>query len=159
MRLVVALSGLIALASPIAAQKPNDPFLTNRWGVDPDLDGYPQSSPKVALQSVLRAGEAGRFDYIVAQLSDPAYSEKQVKDLGTFEKFVAVVKQKWNNDPETIKELRRFASDGVWEETGDAAMAKLKDVKARQVYMKKIGNRWFLENRTKPQAPPQQPRP
>ena len=81
----------------------------------------------------------------------------QVKERGGFERIVAVVKAKWNNDPESVKEMRRFASDGIWEETGDTAAAKLKDVKARQMFFKKIGNRWFLENRTKAQTPPQPP--
>jgi hypothetical protein len=147
---IVAAAGLVAAAA--AAQKP-DSFVTNRFGIDPDLDGYPQTTPKDALRSVLRASDAGRFDYVVAQLTDPAYAEKQVKESGSFEKFVAIVKAKWANDPESVKELRRFVSDGNWEESGDAAVAKLKDAKGRQVYFKRVGNRWFLENRQKAQQP------
>jgi hypothetical protein len=140
------------LAAPAFAQKP-DAAPANRFGVEIDLDGYPQATAKEALRSVLKAGDAGRFDYIVAHLSDPAYADKQVKETGSFEKFVAVVKAKWANDPESVKELRRFLSDGNWEETGDTTVAKLKDVKARQVFLKKVGNRWFLENRQKAQQP------
>ena len=147
---IVAVAGLFA--APAVAQKP-DSFITNRFGIDPDLDGYPQTTPKDALRSVLRASDAGRFDYVIAQLTDPAYAEKQVKESGSFEKFVAIVKAKWANDPESVKELRRFVSDGNWEETGDTAVAKLKDAKGRQVYFKRVGNRWFLENRQKAQQP------
>jgi len=147
---IVAVAGLFA--APVVAQKP-DSFVTNRFGIDPDLDGYLQTTPKDALRSVLRAIDAGRFDYVVAQLTDPAYAEKQVKESGSFEKFVAIVKAKWANDPESVKELRRFVSDGYWEETGDTAVAKLKDAKGRQVYFKRVGNRWFLENRQKAQQP------
>jgi hypothetical protein len=147
---IVAIAGLLAASA--FAQKP-DNFVTNRFGIDPDLDGYPQTTPKDALRSVLRASDAGRFDYVIAQLTDPAYAEKQVKESGSFEKFVAIVKAKWANDPESVKELRRFVSDGNWEETGDTAVAKLKDAKGRQVYFKRVGNRWFLENRQKAQQP------
>jgi hypothetical protein len=147
---IVATVGL--LAAPAVAQKP-DPLATNRFGVEIDLDGYPQATAKDALRSVLRAADAGRFDYLVANLTDPAYADKQVKETGSFGKFVDVVKAKWANDPESVKELRRFVSDGNWEETGDTAVAKLKDLKSRQVYLKKIGNRWFLENRQKAQQP------
>src|SRR5438128_1444363 len=153
---VSLMCGLALLAASAFAQKP-EAVATNHLGVEIDPDSYPQGTPKDALRSVLKAGDAGRFDYIVAHLTDPAYADAQVKERGGFEKFVAVVKAKWSNDPESVKEMRRFASDGIWEETGDTAAVKLKDVKARQMFFKKIGNRWFLENRTKAQTPPQPP--
>jgi hypothetical protein len=121
----------------------------NRYRIDADLDGFPQSTPKAALQSALRAADHRRFDYLVAHLTDPEYVDKQVAKIGTFEKFVHVAKARWTNDPESIKELRRFVSDGKWEESGDRAMASLADVKSRQVFMKRVGDRWFLENRQK----------
>jgi hypothetical protein len=147
------LAVMAVLTTPSFAQKP-DAITPPRFGVDVDFDAYPQATAKEALQSALKAGDAGRFDYLVAHLSDPAYADKQVKEAGSFEKFVATVKSKWSNDPESVKELRRFASDGTWEESGDTAVVKLKDVKARQVFLKKVGNRWFLENRQKAQREP-----
>src|SRR5262245_45764497 len=112
------LAVIAALTAPSFAQKPD--AVAPRFGIDADLDAYPQATAKEALQSALKAGDAGRFDYLVAHLTDPAYADKQVKEAGSFEKFVATVKAKWSNDAESVKELRRFASEGTWEESGDA---------------------------------------
>lgn len=149
MRIALTIGLALSLCGTAAAQKKDPADI--RFGVEIDKDGFPQSTPKDALRSVLKAAEVGRFDYLVAHLVDPAYVDQQVKEAGPFEKFVRVVKDRWANDPENSKELRRFLSDGEWEETADTATAKLKDLKSRQVFLKKVGARWYLENRTKPQ--------
>jgi hypothetical protein len=52
------------------------------------------------------------------------------------------------DDPETVPQLRRFLKEGEWEKGEEVASAKLKDSKDR-VFFKKIGDRWYLENRKK----------
>ena len=46
-----------------------------------DLKTYPQATAKEALASVLKAVEAKRIDYLVAQLADPAYIDDRVQRL------------------------------------------------------------------------------
>ena len=41
-------------------------------------------------------------------------------------------------------------TDGEWKVDGDSASASCKEVKGKQVYFKKIGERWFFMNRVKP---------
>jgi hypothetical protein len=147
MRVLAVFSAMI-MVNPAFAQKKDDAPKA-RFGIEVDLDHFPQATAKDALRSFLRAADEKRFDYAAAQLAEPDFVDQQVKDRGSFEKFVDVVRNQWSNDPESIKELRRFLSEGTWEESADTAAAKLKDVPARQVYLKKVGNRWYLEDRKK----------
>ena len=48
-----------------------------------------------------------------------------------------------------VKELRDFARSGEWEGDEQKSSAKLKTSPTRRVFMKKIQDRWFLENRQK----------
>jgi hypothetical protein len=64
-----------------------------------------------------------------------------------FKQVVREVKEKLGEDPEAVKELKRFARDGTIAETGDGATIALRDVKDRKVFLKKAGNRWFVENK------------
>jgi hypothetical protein len=57
------------------------------------------------------------------------------------------------DNPAGVKELQRFLKEGEWEGGDTTATAKLKDVKDRQVFFRKIGSRWYLENRQKPEPP------
>ena len=71
-------------------------------------------------------------------------SEAQVRG---FQRFVADIREKSYDDPGQLKDLRRFARDGTIEESGDTAKVSLRDIKDRAVYLKKIGQRWYVENR------------
>jgi hypothetical protein len=48
--------------------------------------------------------------------------------------------------------LRRFLADGAWSEDQGTAVARLKDVPDRRVYLRRSGDRWYLENRDAPRA-------
>src|SRR5262245_48305379 len=52
-----------------------------RHGVALDLKGFPQGTAKEALASVLKAIDAKRIDYLVAQLADPAFIDARVKKV------------------------------------------------------------------------------
>jgi hypothetical protein len=149
MRVGVALIfGLAGAAGLYAAEGPTKAGV--RYGVKPDLTTYPQAAPKATLASVLKAADAGKFDYLDAQLADPSFIDARVKELfgGNFEEQVKDTRARL--DSPTLKELRRFLNDGEWT-TGDAeASARLKDVSGRAVFFRKIDGRWFLEHRSKP---------
>ena len=61
-----------------------------------------------------------------------------------------LVTDRLTNDPETVRELRRLASEGEVNESGDAATVSHKEIKGRQVFLRKVSGRWFLEDRQKP---------
>src|SRR5215216_1350939 len=51
-----------------------------RYGVNPRVKAYPQSSPKEALRSALAAIEKVDYSYLAAQLLDPALVDKEVAE-------------------------------------------------------------------------------
>jgi hypothetical protein len=118
-----------------------------RYGIAPDLKAYPQASPKEALASALKAADAGRFDYLAAQLADPAWVDERVRRLygGRFEGQVEDTRARL--DLPTLKLLRRFLTEGAWSEDQGTASARLKDVPGRRVYLRRLGDRWYLEHR------------
>jgi hypothetical protein len=126
-----------------------------RFGVELDAENFPQKTPKECLASVVRAIDGRQIDYLLAQLADPAFVDQRVKTLGgDFRELVKETTERLAMDPTIVKELRRFAAEGMWEEGDDSATVKLKDVKAHTVFLKKIENRWYFENRQKPKEEP-----
>jgi hypothetical protein len=151
MRIGLALWVALILVTSTQAQESRGP---RRYGIEANLDTYPQATPKEALASVIAAIENKRVDYLLAQLADPSFVDQRVKEVygGDFDEFVKETVTKLNDNPGTVKELRRFLKEGEWESADSTAIAKLKDTKDRQVFMKKGDKRWFLENRQKPET-------
>jgi hypothetical protein len=119
-----------------------------RYGVEADLKSFPQSTPRETLATILQAIERKRINYILAHLTDPVFVDERLKSTKvTFEQLVDEVSKKFADEPDTIKELKRFWKEGKWTDSGETATATLDDVKGRQVYMQKRGTRWFLDNR------------
>jgi hypothetical protein len=120
-----------------------------RYGIAPDPKAYPQATPQEALASVLKAVEAKRFDYLAAQLADPTFVDDRVNRLfgGRFEMQVEETANQFS--PAAAKLFGRFLKDGEWMTEKDTASVRLKDVKDRAVYFRRIGERWYLENRWK----------
>ncbi len=150
MRIGLALWVALILVTGTQAQESRAP---RRYGIEANLDIYPQATPKEALASVIAAIENKRVDYLLAQLTDPSFVDQRVKEVygGDFDELVKETVTKLNDNPGTVKELRRFLKEGEWESADSTAVAKLKDIKDRQVFMKKGEKRWFLENRQKPE--------
>lgn len=127
--------------------------IPKRYGLDADIDSFPQASPKETLGSVLKAIERKRVAYLLAHLADPKFVDERVKLYGgNFDDVVLETTTKLTQEPGSVKELARFFAEGEWQEAGETATATHKDIKNRSVFMRKIGNRWFLENRIKADA-------
>ncbi|HVK08513.1 MAG TPA: hypothetical protein VM597_07020 [Gemmataceae bacterium] len=81
--------------------------------------------------------------------------QERIFDVGTrlnVRNLVEEMARKAGEDQEALAGMRRFLREGVFEETGDTAVGRLKDVKDRAVYFKLIDGRWFLDNRTEDRA-------
>jgi hypothetical protein len=63
------------------------------------------------------------------------------------------IRRKLADEPGNLRDLRRLARDGQFQVAGETATATLADVKVRALYFKKVGDRWYLENR-KEDLPP-----
>jgi len=145
--IVVQLSGLAAVQK---AERP-----PARYGVEARPEAYPQTTPKETLASIIAAVEQKRLDYVLAHLTDPQFVDRRVKDYygGSFDELVREARGKFADNPALVKEFERFLKEGEWEGgDGPAATARLKDLKTRLMFFRKIDNRWFLENRQKPEA-------
>jgi hypothetical protein len=82
--------------------------------------------------------------------------QNRIRDVGTrlnVRSLADQVRRKLADEPENVRDLKRFARDGQVTESGETATATLKDVPDRALYFKKVGNRWYLENR-KEEKPP-----
>lgn len=158
MHRVLATCIVLVWALGVSAQAPNE-VPPRRYGIEANVRDYPQESPKETLGSVLRAIERGRINYLLAHLADPAFVDKRVQQVygGDFEELVRETSRKLADNPAAAKELGRFLKEGEWEGGDTTATVKLKDVKDRQVFFRKIGRRWFLENRQKPEPAKAEP--
>ncbi len=75
--LAIGLTVLAGLAAQPAGKGKGK--TTTRYGVELDLEGYPQNTPKDALGSVLKVLAEKRYDYLLAQLADPAFVKARLK--------------------------------------------------------------------------------
>jgi hypothetical protein len=154
MRMVSAWLVGVVVVSGVVAQAPKAGTAAKRYGVEPNLDDYPQSTPQEALASVLKAIDNNKIAYLLAHLADPKWVDERVQQIhgGKFEALVEETTSKLANDRSSVKELRRFLQEGKWEVTDNTASAQVKDIKNRQVYLRKQQGRWFLESRQQAQA-------
>src|SRR5689334_13583169 len=85
---------------------------TTRYGIAPDARTYPQGTAKETLASILKAVEAKRVDYVVAQLADPVFVDDRVQRLYGGRFADQVEDSRACLDPLTVKLLQRFLKDG-----------------------------------------------
>ena len=105
----------------------------------------------LATQAYFERAAADQLAGTVAATSlSPAALEARVRTLGlrlNVQDLANRIRHKLADEPDHLRDLRRFARDGQFNAAGEAATAALPDVKDRALYFKKVGDRWFLENR------------
>jgi len=145
---LAAVLGLMT-ASDLPAQQTKPP--PARYGIEADLENYPQADAKTAFASVLKAIDNKKIDYLLAQLSDPQWVDNRVQKVhgGNFDEMVKETTQLLATDPTAVAELRRFLREGTWEGDEMEARVSLKDIPDRQVFFRKIEGRWYLKNEKK----------
>jgi hypothetical protein len=74
-----------------------------------------------------------------------------------FRQLIRDIEEKLRDDPQSYRDLRKILRDGTFtDEPGGGAKAVHPDVKDRALYFKKIGERWFLENRQTEEPKPEE---
>ncbi|HZU34845.1 MAG TPA: hypothetical protein VFA18_02990 [Gemmataceae bacterium] len=136
-------------AGGVLAQKASPPPAA-RFGYQPDLEHYPQSTPRDALGSVLKAIQNRRLGYLLAQLTDPAWVDDRVRTVhgGKFDDLIKETDDQFSHDPGALKTLEAIFKNGTWRESGDTAEGQVKG-SDDHAFFKHVGDRWFLENRKK----------
>ena len=71
--LIAAACSAGASAQPVADEKP-------RFGVTPNYDLYPQTTPKAALETAIKLLENNRYDYFLAHVVDPDVLQAKIAD-------------------------------------------------------------------------------
>lgn len=66
-----------------------------------------------------------------------------------FREVVRDVRDTLTENPDHVREFRRFARDGVIVDAGDTSSGSLRGATDRQVFFRKDGARWFVEDRQK----------
>jgi hypothetical protein len=64
-----------------------------------------------------------------------------------FKQVIREVEQKLRDDPQTLKDMKKMLRDGTFTDEGAGAKVVQPTVKDRTLFFKKIGDRWYLENR------------
>jgi hypothetical protein len=163
MRAIVVVAVVLIPIAGALGQDGDKGKTIKRYGIELDTKKYPQSNPKEALGSVLKAIGDNRVDYLLAHLADPAFVDKrigtyasqldpslneQTRIVVAFDRLLKRTIENFLDDPTKLEELKRFFKDGDWADQESIAVASLKNQKARQVFMKRIGDdRWVLQDR------------
>jgi hypothetical protein len=109
---------------------------------------YPTFETRARAQ-VQKEAEAGKG-------YDREFTANRIKELATqasFNHIVARVREHFDNDPENVKALRRMVNAGEFNEGADVTSVKLNDVKDKTLFIRKAGDRWYLENRIQEDKP------
>jgi hypothetical protein len=145
---------------PCASAQDQDK-LAKRYGFDVNLTFYPQKTPQEAILSVVKAAQNKRIDYLLAHLADPRFVDDtvaeyknsvlkgsgQVKTFLAFDRLVTETRDYFLEDPTLLKGLRLFGKEAEFDATETQATGTLKTIQGRKVFLRKLGDRWFLENK------------
>ena len=94
-------------------------------------------------------------EHVVSEALDKKGFSKEfignrVQELAAQENFanlVRRVKTTLEDNPDSVKELRKLAREGEVMEGGESASVKHSDIKDRTLFMRNILGRWYLENK------------
>ncbi|MCG8583571.1 MAG: hypothetical protein MI757_02540 [Pirellulales bacterium] len=114
-----------------------------RYGYKVDGEQYPQTSPKEALASVIKAIESGNITYMLAHLIDPEEVDQKFKGRadqleGLASKTTAAKRRK------LAQILARHLTEGAWTLGGTTTRCETKDIS--DATFSRVGDRWFMQN-------------
>ncbi len=158
---------LIFCVAGWAQDKP--PQATARYGVAAELELYPQTSPKAAMVSITKALQRNRLDYVIAQVTDPAFVDEKVAQFygvkfgktpaedrdnpnyaarlkEAFGDFVKEANKHMADEEKQTGYLMKLLKEGAIEEAGTAAKVTHKDVPDLVLSFRQIEGRWYLLN-------------
>lgn len=160
-RLGLAFLSLILLCLTSAAQDEKNKAPPRRFGFDVDETTFPQSKPEDAMKSIATALDRKKVDYLLAHLVDPLHVDywvdrykegftqgsENARKLLAFDRLVKERTEYLQNDPLIHRDLKIFSRDAKWDVNDDLAIGTNEKVPARKVFLRKMGDRWFLDNK------------
>jgi hypothetical protein len=91
---------------------------------------------------------------------DPVQFRAMVKEKTreqAFRQLLRDVQEKMRDDPESLKDMKKLFREGTVTDLNMGAKITHMDVKDRALFFRKIGDRWFLENRQEELPPKKEP--
>lgn len=85
-----------------------------------------------------------RLSYEPVAFGQSVKAEAKVRG---FRAAIDEVRRKFAADTSIIPEMRQYLREGDFTVTGDAAKVTLKGVKGKAIYLTKVNDRWFIEDR------------
>ncbi len=156
----------------LAIEKADMPYLVSNL-IDPAfidarlLERARQLEPSVEQELVeLRNFQQQNLDRVAPDAripNDPVKVRAMVAERAreqAFKQLVRDVQEKLIEDPESAKDLRRFLRLGDFPADAAAGMTfrlSLADVKDRALFFRKVGERWYIENKQFDDGPPPVP--
>ncbi len=149
-----------ALKSVLAAVEQNDyaylvaqlldPKFVDAAATERAKEFVPGAEAQLAQLREFQRANAAKIDPASRVPLDPvafrAVAANKARELG-FKQLLKDVEQKLIDDPQVLKDFRKIAREGSFADADPAASATHPDVKGRALYFKKVGDRWYLENR------------
>jgi hypothetical protein len=80
MRIAVTLTFLLGMTATATAQRPADAQPAQRFNVVYNDRFFPQTTPKAALASLVRAADLAQFDYIASYLMDEKLADEKIAE-------------------------------------------------------------------------------
>ena len=121
--------------------------------IDERLKATQEYYERFAAEQLAKMGSEGSLTGAALQA--------RIRQKGTiynFNNLSTLIQKKLADEPDNFKEMRQFLRSGEITEDGETAKIAMKDVKDRALYFKKIGSRWYLENRKEEIKPKEEPK-
>lgn len=139
---------LLALL-PWVYQQESTPKPFQRHGIPKDPTTFKQNTPDQLRQSLLKALNTKRIDYILAHLADPAFVDTSVQNHfeGKFDGMVKESTAKLVDSPLGVQ-LKTILQEGDLIIQNNLATITHTHHKNKSIHLRKAGDFWYLENRT-----------
>lgn len=109
-----------------------------------------------ALRAEQRRNPAGVTPGEFVPLAPDQFAERVRAEAtrSAFDSVVRSILENQSESPENVRLLDKFVRQGVFTDGGTTATVALKDVPGKQVYLKQVGGRWYIEDRQQPDLKP-----
>ena len=95
-------------------------------------------------------------DLIPVNPTEFAARVKAEADRMAFQSVVRSIVENLGESPENVSLLDKFSREGAIAENGPTATVTLKDAPTKQVFLKQVGTRWYIEDRQQEEANPKE---
>ncbi|MBN2022813.1 MAG: hypothetical protein JW809_08450 [Pirellulales bacterium] len=117
--------------------------MMHRYGIEVNLDRFPQSDPQTTIRSVIKATKAGQVEYMLAHLISPSQVDDKLHgDAEAMRKLAA--KATPEKSAKMVAALSRQLTEGTWTIEEERAWSRVEGLPT--LSLEKIGDHWYMHN-------------